>query len=336
MPLSLMQPIRFDDISGIDSLKPYKVFLLRGIGIDEGLVVKSEGKDLTDIRPLANSVMKAVDPQARVKTLDMAELQAIKDFVDAYSDYVEALHLIPVPEKALQELRKVFSYPDSSNPAMWTKMEKLQLRSLDSTLSLPNDDDRDCVLDQFAKALSRNNGLGKLGEIVAADAFIGNTDRFEPFGSVAPYMGPAVGRGYKYNITLKSVRNVGNVFIALNADSGRFEPSPVDYLDPNSVFERFQPLAASERVGQWPGRALLTKAARLEYAQKIAEDLERLLNPRGRRRLIPLLGLNAVSQIEAGMVSGARKIYTKLGEKFNTKPMPESVRERLVLFADVF
>jgi hypothetical protein len=334
--LSMMQPIRTDDIAGIDSLKSNKVFLLRGVA-DDDIVVKLEGKDITDRRPLANSVMKAIDPQARVKTLEMSELQAIKDFVESYSDYVEALHLVPLSEKAVKELKQNFGYAEYSNPAYWTKMEKLQLRNLDSTLSIPNDADRDTALDQFAKALSRNNGLAKLGEVVAADAFIGNTDRFMASGGVPPYLGPVTSQGYKYNIKLKCLQNVGNVFIALNPESGKYQPSPVDYIDPHTCWEKFQPLGPSEAAnGQWPGRALLTKEKRVEYAEKIVEDLERLLNPRGRRRLVPMLGFKAASQIEEGMVSGARKIYTKLGEKFNNKPMPEAVRERVLLFADIF
>jgi hypothetical protein len=330
----MMQPIRCNDIACIASLKPGKVFLLCGVA-DDDLVLKTEGKDLTSVRPLSNSVMKSVDPQARVKSLDAMELAEIRAFVDNYENYAETLHLEPASNKAVAQLAQLFKYSDLCNPAYWTKMDKLELRNLDSTLRIPNEDERDSALDEFAKALSRNNGLGKLGEIVAADFFIGNTDRFEPFGPVNPYLGQSVGQGYKYNIPLKCIRNVGNVFIALSPD-GRLAPSGIDYLDPNSSFESFQPLAAVETKDKWPGRALLTKAQRMEYAEKIASDLASLLNPRGRRRMVPILGFHAASQIEAGMVSGAKKVFGKMSEKFNNKPMPDSVKERMLLYGEMF
>lgn len=49
-------------------------------------MVKFEIKPTSDKRPLSNSIMKAVDPDARVKGLELPELQAIKAFVDSYID----------------------------------------------------------------------------------------------------------------------------------------------------------------------------------------------------------------------------------------------------------
>lgn len=44
---------------------------------------------------------------------------------------------------SVRELNELFdSVPGSMNPEHWTKMEKLHLRNLDSTLSIPNDDNR--------------------------------------------------------------------------------------------------------------------------------------------------------------------------------------------------
>ena len=76
---------------------------------------------------------------------------------------------------------------------------------------------------------------------------------------------------------------------------------------------------------------MLKKESRQQYAEKIAGDLSRLLNPSGKRRQVPVLGFNAASQIEAGMVSGARKIYAKMKEKYENKPMPKGLEERLGL-----
>jgi len=337
MPLSLKSEIRADDIADIDALKPCKVFLLRGKHNDD-LIIKNEGPGMGQKRPISNSAMKAVDKNARMRQLSLPELEAIQAFAEAYQDYYQILFgkpWRPKTDQAAEQLKKEFS-KYGLNPSEWFKMDKLQLRNLDSTLRIVSDNERDSALSNFGRALSRNGGLGKLGEIVAADAIIGNTDRFTPWGRVPSYKGNYLESSgqFQWNIALKCVQNAGNIFVAMDPETGTFRPSGVDYLDPSNSFDKFEPMDADQQA-RWPAQVLLKKETRLQYAKDVASDLERLLNPRNRIRLSPALGFHAAAQIEAGMISGAKKIYGKFADKYNSKPMPEGVKQRLVLLNDI-
>jgi hypothetical protein len=318
MPLNIDAPIRNWDISSVCILKRGKVFKIIGFQGDS-LVLKVDNADnvLSKVKP-ANTVMKAVDPRVKVKVLKPEELAELDRFITDFDDMCEFFaemtdlkaDYVPRDAKAaVAQLTKTLKVPASA----WTKMQTLDLRDLEGAIESAGAGNGESPLKIFAKALSSTGGLEKLGEIVAADAFIGNTDRFSSDLNPKPRkIGP-------YTILLKSLVNVGNVFIALNP-SGKYEPLPLDFLDPYGPFERMERLGTLEKDAQnpriWPGRVLATKELRAAYAEKIAEDLENLLNPTGRRLFFPMLGFCAASRVQRGMVSAMRKIRARLQQKY--------------------
>ena len=166
---------------------------------------------------------------------------------------------------------------------------------------------KDSTTYSTTQALKRSGGLEKLGEIIAADLFNGNTDRFGPPYNLNPGRGPG-------GIPLAAIYNVGNVFVACDG-KGRGKPIGLDNFDPAGESKDVN--SANLDKKQWGGMLLRPseRANRETYAGLIITDLEALLGPRNRK--IPLgttkrLGNARKARLTKGMVSGAKKLKTTL------------------------
>jgi hypothetical protein len=331
MPLSMEMPIRNAEIYSFKELKRGKVFVLNGTQ-GEQLVVKSEYTGSGGMAPIkpSNTVMKVVDPRAKVKVLQDDELLALRTYATELKDALSSFRQVATPngeiDKAVTSLWTAVSQP---GPGIWLKMSMQQVQDLDHAVIQALEVNRASALEPFIAALSNAGGMEKLGEIVAADAFIGNTDRFEAFRSNPRQIQfPAGGKMYPFNF--RALNNVGNVFIALN-EAGTYTPYPLDFIDPNGPFQRFERLAASEASrGAWPGRVLAAKELRLNYARNIVADLENLLSLGKPSLFLTKLGRNAADRLEKGMAAAKDRIQARMQQKMAGRAVdfPDALLDR--------
>jgi hypothetical protein len=338
MPLSVDSPIRNAEIYSFKELKPGKVFLLNGHQGDQ-LVVKNEYTGVGGMAPVkpSNTVMKVVDPRVKMKVLENGEVEALRSYATELKTALSSLRGAAKRgpnvdiDKAVNGLWTAIS---QAGPGIWMKMSMQQVQDLDHAVINALEVNSASALDPFITALTNKGGLEKLGEIVAADAFIGNTDRFETFRTETRQMSfPAGGKMYPFQF--RALGNVGNVFIALD-EAGNYTPFPLDFFDPNGPFQRFERLEATEaNRGAWPGRVLVTRELRLNYARNIVADLENLLSL-GRPAMIlnrfewTKLGRDASERMEKGMADATERIQARMQEKMAGKVayFPDALMDR--------
>jgi hypothetical protein len=357
MPLTLDGAISKDDIGQLVELKfdvwvdkkgvthkdrCGKVFLLISPA-DEKIVIKTDaGLDKAGLQS-ANTIVKSVDKNVKVKTMDAAEVKALDDFIadweaeEAYfkkelkrDDYrEEEKGAVLSLKRTLDDQRKY----QATEP--WFKMASMELKDLEGALKKRLDGDKSAIK-TFIATLTAKGGLEKLGQVVAADMFNGNGDRFKPTWAVDPQEkkpDAVTIKGRKFDF--KVLINLGNVFLA-TTEKG-IEVSALDFVDPNSRFKDMTaPLAGLEAKAnfKWHGRVLADKKLRETFANEIAADLELVLNPK-KSKMSPFtkLGRDAGSRIAAGMVTGTLAIKKRLEAKY--KPMTGGVKERYDLIAQV-
>lgn len=309
--LSLNSPIVASDIYIVKALAPgHPVFQIEGFGDDHGkvdaLVIKQEGAQAATNVKSATSLMNIVDRNARTIVLNPMEVQQLKLWAGG-SELPDLTAL-----RAAKELETQLGYQGA-----WVKMEVKKLTMLDEAvnkrLDANNPDKADVRL--IAKGLRKSGGLEKLGEIIAADLFNGNSDRFgTPIKSER--MGIASGPG---GINLVTINNVGNVFFECSG-RGSGKPIGLDSYDPRNEWKVLNNSALTGMTPtdfRWGGIVLQRnkKAEREEYAREIVVDMEALLGPRNRkipRGTTNRLGTRRKARLVHGMDSGAKKIKRAL------------------------
>ena len=308
--LSVREPIKAIDIYSIKDLKTGQnpVFQLFGFGDANGkvdsIVVKMEEGDARgnfqrrDVRAAAKH-MEIVDPRSRTEILNPAEISALKLWAMGGT----------VPDAAMLQLTNMLA-TQLGRRGVWVKMATRKLIKLDTAvlkrLDPNNPDDTDVRI--IGKALRDKGGLEKLGMIVAADLFNGNTDRFTLPDPHFPGTAPGTG-----GIPMQVVTNVGNVLVA-SVGGNKAHPIGLDSYDPMSEWKNVD--SPTPAVGNtWGGLILRPnqKAARKSYAEKIVSDLEALLGARNRTfRNKNQLGTRRKSRINNGMEEGAKKLKKAL------------------------
>lgn len=329
MPLSVLTPITAADIINVTMYKDLKVYLLSSQDGSE-VVIKTDAVFQTQIKS-AGAIVKAVDPAVKMKILTAAEIDQLKDYVkyiDEMTAYFSDLRVEPFflerQKMAVGKLKEslTFGFP-------FAKMTKQTIHNIEDAAIARGTGNKSVVRD-FVTTLRAEGGLEKLGQVVAADLFNGNTDRFMPDTSSQKTIGP-------FTFTFKTLVNAGNVMIIADGNGG-FTATLLDYVDPQSKFKDMNvPLATGENGGErWPGRVLVDKAQRKKYAKEIIADLENLLNPKKHRLCMKTkLGSNASSRLEAGMVAGALMIRQRLEVKFNPNRWTPGATDRHRLMSQV-
>jgi len=333
MALSLTAPIVYDDIQEIVLLKPLKVFLLRGYAGDE-IVIKADAVQAGHVKS-AGVVVKAIDPGVKMKVLTPPEILELRNYVELYLAVMDVMGAVIVtdPERAaIDSLRQLFAMP--GNVTMM-KMNKQTLQDLGEAFNMRSQGDKGPVK-QFITALKSPGGLEKLGQVIAADMYNGNTDRFCPLEPGVPPM-PPLSAG-SLSVQLKVVVNPGNVMIIVGP-TGVFSASLLDYVDPQSQFKDSTHTLANQEAGQvWPGRTLIDKTARHAFAKDVIEDLEKILHPKKHKlSLKTKLGSDAVKRLEAGMLEAVKLIKRALEVKYNPAKWNSvpSVRDRYQLLCQI-
>lgn len=311
MPLDFDTPFFEDLIYYAEELAPrHPVFMLYGYERDR-LVIKQELQSASEQDIKFNTkIMSAVDRNAKVKVLTPGEVQALRKWAAAFKwDRDSGATLV---EQAL------------AHPGNWTKMKTYQLVALDSAAKKRGTGDKSDVR-FIAATLNAPGGLKKLGEIIAADLFNGNSDRF------------SFGDGINWNgHQLKSLVNVGNVFVAVDPNQ-QGSVIGLDSLEAASMYRDHSiPLRQAEAnsVDKWSGRLLADNAhgQRMQFAQDIVDDLNTVLGPRSRKLLFAnqkRLTDNAAIRVNAGMESGATKIRQRIARYFGKhRAWPVGLQDR--------
>jgi hypothetical protein len=319
--LSVNDPILAGDIYWVKVWKEDKVFQLNGYAGDR-VIVKQESDKFTpaDIRA-SSFFMSQVDPGARAVPLSPADLSQLSRWCDENVPYAD---LIP----GALDLQS--SMNNAPKGAPWIKMKAFRLVESDKAALLRGTGDKTDVR-LIASLLNASGGLEKLGMIMAADFFIGNTDRFTYVGDGTrwpPY--PA-----RCEEMLKVTANAGNVFAAIDPDQNKGMISGLDYLDPNGLFRLSETdVAAAETRSDkvWLGRLLRSdnKVERMKYVHLVGQDLNTILGPRNRK--LPFSCKDRVPmpssaiRLNFGIETGVQKLRQSL--RGITK-FPDSLKSRM-------
>jgi hypothetical protein len=306
--------------------KEMKVWLLKGFNNDS-VVIKTDAVETPQYKS-AMPFLKVVDPRAKLKILGPSEQSALREFVRAYEAFAAELRTMGVESDAseaaaIEGLKSQLQYT-------FVKMEAQKVATLDNAATERLTGGGKTSLRSFTVALKSPGGLEKLGNVIAADLFIGNTDRFYP-GKVTPQVFGGI------QLNLRCLVNIGNVFIAQHG--GMYEVGALDFMDPNSLFKDINaPLGPIEQrlETKWPARTLADRTARHSFAKDVIHDLEKILGPRKSSfSLKTKLGSDAVSRLETGMVQGAKKLQQKMELKYNPNRWTPGIMERYKIICQV-
>jgi hypothetical protein len=325
--LGSRSPVVQSDIESIVALSHnHTVFLLNGFQ-DDCVVVKKEWRGSATNMQNVNRVMMAIDPASRVSAMGPSEVTAIQNFAQS----IGAAN--PTDAHLVQLLNHAFNH---SNSGFWCRMDLQQLTDADSALKAAAFNKDKSGVRQIAAILNRPGGLERLGEIIAADAFAGNGDRF---AFQIPIKDQRIGVSWAHKATMgfKKVTNFwyllneGNVIFSLGNDP---KPAGLDAFDGNSEFTKWSgPLQKNMSQEHWPGHLLRPDGvnARRTYTERIAEDLNVVLGQRNRR--LPVfsklrLQKDAGQRLLNGMNQGAEKIRVHLTSKYESRLMPQGLSER--------
>lgn len=334
--LSMYSQITEMEIADLAVLRSGTVYLLTGHG-GEKLVVKVEAnvfqkQTLTHHR----AAMKAVDKiGGNTKSLKDSEKKALGDYVAFMeritSGFAEDKICVFDAGPAAKDLKEALH---DFQGGVWYKMPCADLTGADKLLEARmgvggNAPDKGVMI-QLADGLNADGGLEQLGRIIAADMYIGNTDRFMPTGGCKKDFG---GKSLKF----KTLVNPGNLFVVGKNTQQRISVSGHDFIDPNSGFKNYSMSLADVKEGyntEWPGYYMCSASKRKKFASDVVDDLETILTP-NRKAFSPFrkLDRNAAKRIERGMVDGMRLILKSLDSGYTKQALPVGVTQRRDAFA---
>lgn len=336
--LSMHSSLNDMDIADVTVLRPGTVYLLIGHA-DEKIVVKTEPASVYKGQTVKHNkvAMKAVDSRAgNIKELKDAEVQALQE----WADFMERATAQFASDKiqnyqsgsAAQDLKECLKFNKTN---VWYKMPAVDItganKLLEARLGVSSNSPEKGVMRQFADGLNAAGGLEQLGRIIAADLYIGNTDRFVPNGGAKWAVG-------KVTLKFKALKNPGNLFVIGLKTQQRIGVSGHDFIDPNSGFRNYG-MGLSDVTSAyneaWLGEVLCDSSQRKKFAKDIVNDLELVLTP-NRKALSPFRKLErgASKRIEAGMLDGMRLIVKAIDTKYTKGPAPVGVTDRRTMFAN--
>ena len=182
------------------------------------------------------------------------------------------------------------------------------------------------LLRKFRDTLKGRGGLERLGQVIAADLVIGNTDRFNPYLRRQGWQVGALA------LNLEVTANVGNVFMSLN-DLEEGEIRGADFT--GGWMQHADPTAPiNEEQYRWGARVLVDTQDRHRFAHKVIKDLEKMLSPHRKNFARSVLGHDAESRLNSGMKEGTRMLRERLERKYpGMRPAP--LQERLRILGSV-
>jgi hypothetical protein len=330
MPLDIDSKIAASAIDTVEQVPKKTIFVLSGKD-GEKIVIKADEvseKHYKSVLPVIN----AIKPSARTILLDKNELSELNKYlpelttVESTDISTKSDNVIfqekPKELQGLEKLRYMLNHG-----CEFVKMPHYDMIDLDHALKQRLVDGNKTELRLFASTLSKPGGLEALGEVLAADLYIGNTDRFVPR---APDDDTVTSRKYgNVSFHFKALANIANVFCCKQEDGGGVV-GPLDFVTSGGPQKRFDEtlskLEGTTDFGRWTGYALVKAEERKKFIAEVVEDLEKVLGPR-RHKFSPFrkLPTNAAKRLEAGMMSGARHIRDAVGKH------PGASQERYML-----
>jgi hypothetical protein len=312
--LSLDKPIW--GINGIKNLHSgHPVFLIVGFDGSHLVVKKETTLDKENLRRNQLS-MQLASPQARSVILSNDEVWELNKAV-SYAKSTAIIFSTPTSPDTLALAQYLGS------PGTWFKMKEAKnILNLDAAVKQLQDGDKTGVR-ALAKALNGSGGLEALGKIVGADMFNNNTDRFTWKGGGRVFVGTEP-------IDVKSLINVGNVMAAML--HGKLTLIGLDSWDPMGQGEA--DMNRPVDTGEWLGMILAPSnwEGRLDFAQRITDDLNLLLGERHRRfKFLQQTRLNpdAPQRIVKGIESITKKLIERLVASEKRPGAPPGISSRL-------
>jgi hypothetical protein len=336
--LSLNTSIVRHDIEAIGRLSTnHPVFLLVGKHEEELALKMQASCSLSASRMQRNfEIMAIVSPHSKQVALNINEVHQLRVWVGA--------ELIQASDQQkrllLADFHNELQRPTQGNA--WIKMEVKKIDTLADAVGNKEADRNKVKIKAFSKALAAPGGLEALGEIVAADLFNNNGDRFNyPLDQATGKLQQA-GCGDIYgNTRLTHLYNLGNVMVEFDKKGKHGKLLGLDSFDTNADHTKWKtPLATSERSSstRWSGRllAVTSKTDREYFARCVIADLEFVLGKRHRK--IPFasklrLGKDANQRFYNGMESGITKILREIRQYYGVlgRVIPQGMTDRLQL-----
>jgi hypothetical protein len=320
------------DIADVRVLRSGTVYLLEGHGRDN-LVVKVEAANVNrGTFKHAKLAMKAVDNTGggQVKRLTDAEITALKDWADFMQGITNNFAADKVSNfRSGSAAENLHACLLGAQQNLWFKMPAAQLTSgnemLDIRMGVGSNPPSKGIMRQFADGLNADGGLEQLGRIIAADMYIGNTDRFSPEGGSSTTYG-------KKTIRFKALKNPGNLFMVGKTTEQRISVSGHDFIDPNSGYKNFDMGLQDISEGynqEWGGDTLCDPKRRKKFVKNVVTDLETLLTP-NRKALSPFrkLSSKAEKRVAAGIKDGMALIVAGIDGHYRKAGPPAGVKER--------
>jgi hypothetical protein len=292
MELGVDKPILEPLIYFVKELKAGAAYMLNGYGTDR-VVVKLDSGAYTDqdVRFLGG-VMASIDPSVRPIVATPSDILEMDKWANGTMPTEDLVASAQVMKSALNMARA------AGNKIV--KLKALNLVILEDAAKKMGEGDKTDVR-FIAAALNAPGGLEKLGQVIAADFFIGNTDRF-----VYPPPG-CKWQGQR----LKTLQNVGNVFIAIDEKQDKGRVAGLDILDPSNGHKN---TSGKLKDGyEWMGELLDKSKAekRMKFCHDVIDDLNYILGPRNRKFSFletKRLGSQAANRLYQGMKTGCEKI----------------------------
>jgi hypothetical protein len=316
MALGVNEPILSRDLRSVKDYyagknKAGKIFLLKGVG-NSSVVIKDDSVDGRQVGS-ASGVMSAVHGNSKTVMLGPGEKGHIKSFCETELSLIAAYRPLGIVYKTAAEETDINSLLQQVNDfrSNFHKMSAQSVSDARGALETRLGGNK-AELQNMVSTLKAPGGLESLGEIITADLVIGNTDRFFPVGwdtvDTSSRTKTIGGQQFEFQALI----NAGNVFVTLGPNGGA---SGLDYLDPQSLYKHMDNLLTDVEDAncEWPARILLDTQARSSFAESIIHDLELIFHPhKSRFSRKKKLGHNRKQRLVSGMVSGARKVVTKL------------------------
>lgn len=325
MPLDIDSKIAASAIDTVEQIPKKTIFVLSG-NEGEKIVIKAENRVTEKHYKSVLPVINAIKPSARTILLDKSELIEL-------NKYRADLATVEAPNISTKDDSVIFQ--EKPRELQGIELLKCMLKDGCQFVKMPHYDgiiDLDHAVKQrlvhgnktelrlFASTLSKPGGLEALGEVLAADLYIGNTDRFMPR---APDDDTVTCRKYgNVSFHFKALANIANVFCCKQKDGGGVV-GPLDFVTYGGQQKHFdEELSKLEQdgtkddFGKWTGYALVRREERKKFIAEVVQDLEAVLGPR-RHKFSPFrkLPTNAAKRLEAGMMSGARHIKDAVGKQ---------------------
>lgn len=272
--LSIDQPIGFfDEVKVLSDGHP--VFLISCSEDNSNLIIKMEhGKVQEALKYNLKVMSKISSAVSGSKLLSDQELESIRGFLRV--SQMTANAGLWTETEDIKTLRKTFS-----TAGTWFKMKKIDgIQGLEEAiLKLKNDRDKSGVR-AIAKSLNDPGGFEKMGQVLAADLYNHNVDRFSWYGKGITIPGT--------NEKFKTIINLGNVLFAIEKE--KLQPVGLDSFFVWSEYKKVdEPLYklkdASAKEEDWGGYWLArnAKSKRKTFAQDVFDDLQIAVGPRDRK-----------------------------------------------------